>query len=278
VLESLLTISFVGLVAGFILSMPLAGPISILITSNALKGRLRYCHRATFGASIADFVFVFIAVYGITKLYSVYRPFIPYILAIGSLFLLYVGYKIFKTNIDIEHIEEQHPLEGKIIQKDKGGFRTGFMISFLNPTLFLSWMTSSFFIISLVTSWGFNTGGLEKNVQVNYQAIHKMETNGKKNSKGTAVPLIDSTKSISYIDPVSEPGDSPGYFSFLLSLCYAFFIAFGSIIWFYYLSLFLSKFRHRFNINIVNRIVQGMGLILCLFGLFLGYKAASMLM
>src|ERR1043165_7408829 len=134
-LESLITISLVGLVVGFIFSVPIAGPISILITSNALKGRVRYCHRATVGASFADFVFVFIALYGITKLYSLYKPFIPYILLTGALFLLYVGYKIYKTTVDLEHIHETNPRAEKIEHQHKGGFRTGFLISFLNPTL-----------------------------------------------------------------------------------------------------------------------------------------------
>ena len=96
--ESLITISLVGLLAGFILSMPVAGPISILVTSNALKGRLRYCNLVTIGASFADFVYVFIAVFGLTKLYSFYKPFIPYLLSAGAVFLLFVGYKIFRTN------------------------------------------------------------------------------------------------------------------------------------------------------------------------------------
>ena len=43
-------------------------------------------------------------------------------------------------------------------------------------------MTSSFFVISLVTSWGFNSGGLDKNVEVNYQVINKIE---KDNSQHT---------------------------------------------------------------------------------------------
>ena len=50
--ESLITMSIAGLLAGFIFSMPIAGPVSILITSNALKGRSNYCNRVTIGASL----------------------------------------------------------------------------------------------------------------------------------------------------------------------------------------------------------------------------------
>jgi threonine/homoserine/homoserine lactone efflux protein len=64
--------SIAGLLSGFIFSMPIAGPISILITSNALKGRLSYCNRVNLGASFADFTYVFIAVYGLTNDYPLY--------------------------------------------------------------------------------------------------------------------------------------------------------------------------------------------------------------
>jgi L-lysine exporter family protein LysE/ArgO len=273
--ESLITISLVGLIVGFIFSMPIAGPISILITSNALKGRLRYCHRATIGASFADFVFVFIAVFGITKLYSLYKPFIPYILLLGAVFLLYVGYKIYKTVVDLEHLDEKSHLAEKIKEHNKGGFRTGFMISFLNPTLFLSWMTSSFFIITMVASWGFNTGGLEKNVTANYETISKIEKDTLK--APSIISKLDSLKFNQHKTEEPQLEQAPSYFPLLLSLCYAFFLALGSIIWFYYLALFLAKFRQRINVNIINRIIHLLGFILCLFGLFLGYKAIVLL-
>ena len=65
---SLFTISIVGFLAGFFFSMPIAGPISILITTNALKGRLKYCQLATLGLSAADFIYVFIAVFGLNQI------------------------------------------------------------------------------------------------------------------------------------------------------------------------------------------------------------------
>src|ERR1700758_3009496 len=106
-MQSIITVSIVGLIVGFIFSMPIAGPISILITSNALKGKVKYCNLATLGASFADFVYVFAAVFGLTKLYSAYKPFIPYILLIGAVFLLFLGYKISKTKVDLEHIDDK---------------------------------------------------------------------------------------------------------------------------------------------------------------------------
>ena len=167
--------SIAGLLAGFIFSMPIAGPISILVTSNAFEGRLRYCNLVTIGASIADFIYVFIAIFGLTKFYSLYKPAIPYLLIVGAFFLLYTGYKTIKKKIDLEHLElEDKQLSEKIKKKEKGGFYTGFMINFLNPTLFIGWLTSSFFMISFIASLGFNTGGLDTIIHQNVKEINNI--------------------------------------------------------------------------------------------------------
>lgn len=242
--ESLLTISIVGLLAGFIFSMPIAGPISILITSNALKGRLRYCNLATIGASFADFIYVFIAVFGLTNLYSWYKPVIPYVLLIGAVFLVSVGIKIFKTKVDLENIDDKSQLSGKI-KKGRGGFWTGFMLNFLNPTLFLGWITSSFFVLSLVTSLGFNTGGLDKNIGDNFKEINKIE--GKSTQLKPEAPSylkFDSVKLVNHNATEEEVAHFPKYFPLLLSFFYALFLSVGSILWFYYLAmLFLRLFK-----------------------------------
>ena len=74
---SLISISIIGFIAGFFFSMPIAGPISILVTSNALKGKLKYCNLLALGASFADFIYVLVAVYGITKLFTAYNGVVP---------------------------------------------------------------------------------------------------------------------------------------------------------------------------------------------------------
>ena len=156
----LVTISIIGLLAGFLFSMPIAGPISILITSNALKGRLKYCNLLTVGAAIADFIYVLIAVYGITNLFSAYKSIIPYILGIGAILVFYVGFRIVRTKFDLDHIDEEQKLADKQDNKHKGAIYTGFMLNFLNPTLFFGWLISSFIALSFAASLGFNTGGL----------------------------------------------------------------------------------------------------------------------
>ena len=273
--ESLITMSIVGLMAGFIFSMPIAGPISILVTSNAFEGRVRYCNLVTIGASIADFVYVFIAIFGLTKFYSLYKPAIPYLLAAGALFLLYIGYKTIKTKIDLEHLEDKQITE-KIKKKEKGAFYTGFMINFLNPTLFIGWLTSSFFMISFMASLGFDTGGLDTIIHQNVKEINNIVDKKIDQPPVFSNPQFEKIRSKNMEMKKKEPVSLPKHFHLLISVCYAFFLSVGSIIWFYLLSFVITKFRHRISIRIINGIVYSLGVILCIIGIYFGFVAGKM--
>lgn len=275
--ESFLTISIVGLIAGFIFSMPIAGPISILVTSNALNGRLRYCNLLSAGASFADFVYAFIAVFGITKLYSLYKPVIPYILGAGSLFIIYFGYKIIQTKFDLNNIDEKSHLADKIKKRAKGAFYAGFMINFLNPTLFFGWLTTSFIVISFISSIGFNTGGLDTMINNNVQAINNIKGKIIDKPQVPSYLQLDSLKRLRKKEArQNELIKMPKYFPLLISLSYAISLSIGSIIWFFILALILFRFRRRINIKIVNWIVISLGIILCIIGIFFGYTAIKM--
>lgn len=274
--ESIITMSIAGLLAGFIFSMPIAGPISILITSNALKGRLRYCSLVSIGASVADFTYVFIAVFGLTRLYTLYKPLIPYIFSIGSIFFIFLGYRIIRTKIDIENLEDKSHITEKIKNKERGGFYTGCMINFLNPTLFIGVLTSSFFVISLIASLGFHTGGLAGKMDQNVKEISNIE--GKKLEK-SQVLSIDQLNNIQIGKNKDRQRDQTTYtanFHLLISICYAFCLSVGSIIWFYLMSYMIVRFRQRINIKIISAFVKSLGAVLCIFGLYFGYLAVRM--
>jgi threonine/homoserine/homoserine lactone efflux protein len=274
--ESIITMSITGLLAGFIFSMPIAGPISILITSNALKGRFRYCNLVCIGASLADFTYVFIAVFGLTRLYSLYKPAIPYMLSAGSIFFFYQGYKIIRTKIDIEHLEDNSLLSEKIKNREKGAFYTGFMINFLNPTLFIGVLTSSFFVISFVASLGFHTGGLAIKINQNVQEISNIEGRKLDSSQYISVKQLDNIQLRERIVSREDQTTFPANFHLLISICYAFFLAVGSIIWFYLMAFLIVRFRQRINIKIISAVINSLGVVLCLFGIYFGYLALRM--
>lgn len=270
--------SVAGLLAGFIFSMPIAGPISILITSNAFKGRLRYCNRVTLGASIADFTYVFIAVFGLTNLYSLYKPLMPYLFFAGSLFFLFMGYKIIRTKIDIEHLENKSHLAEKIKNREKGAFYTGFMINFLNPTLFIGVLTSSFFVITFIAALGFHTGGLATKINQNVNEISNIEGRQIDSSQVLSLKQFNNIQIRKSKDPMEEHNSFPEHFHLLISICYAFFLSVGSIIWFYLMSFLIVRYRQRINSKVINFIINSLGGILCLIGLYFGYLAACVLL
>ena len=274
--ESIITMSVAGLLAGFIFSVPIAGPISILITSNALKGRLRYCNLVNIGSSLADFIYVFIAVYGLSKLYSFYKPVIPYIFSFGSILLIFLGYKIFRTKVDIEHLEDKSHISEKIKKKEKGAFYTGFMINFFNPTLFIGWLTSSLLVITLLSSMGFHTGGLAVQIDQSAKEISSIEGIKMDSSHNLHIQQLEKIQLPRMKNHREEPSVFPPHFHLFISLCYAIFISLGCAIWFYLLTYLIVRYRKHINIKLISFFIKSMGIILCIFGLYFGYHAVRM--
>jgi threonine/homoserine/homoserine lactone efflux protein len=274
--ESLITMSIAGFLTGFVFSMPIAGPISIMITSNALKGRYRYCNLINLGASFGDFIYVFIAVYGLTRLYTFYKPIIPYIFSFGALLLICMGYKIFRTKFDIEHLEDRIHLSDKIKKKERGAFYTGFMINFLNPTLFIGWLTSSLLVVSFIAALGFHTGGLAIKIDQNAKEISNIEGKKIESRHDSVIKKLDNFQVLKIKEHQVDQTIFPPSFHLVISICYAFFIAFGSIVWFYLLTFLIVRYRTRMNIKIIAGFVKSLGVFLCFIGTYFGYQAIRM--
>ncbi len=264
-IESFITVLILGFLAGFFFSIPVAGPISIIITSNALKARRRFCNRTAIGASIVEFFYVFLAVFGIAMLYSAYKNFIPYLLISGSLFLIYVGYKIIQTKLKLDDFEVKTTVN-KI--KDEGGLRTGLILNFTNPSLFIGWLTSSFLIFSFASSIGLNTGGLDLIVKEN---VHVIESISEKTISD--VPMQQNNN-----DKIAEENSTKSSkYKIFLSLIYAFAVSLGSFVWFYNYVKFIIHYREKLKLNIVNGLIKGLGIVLMGIAVYLIYQGVSMI-
>jgi len=264
--ESFIIILSLGLFAGFFFSVPIAGPISILITSSALKGNLRYSIRIALGGAIVESIYVFTAIYGIASLYSYYQKSIPIILILGSFFLLFVAYKIFKTKLKIDQLSEERILDKKIVKK-QGGFRTGIILNLTNPSLFVGWLASSFLLLSFASSIGLNTGGLDLLLYENVTSVE--EITGEKIESLEKYNLIPDSNEV---QPKKE-----SLSTFVLSLTYALMVGLGSFIWFYLLSKFLIKYRDKLNIDWLNGLIKLLGVVLFVIGFYLIYEGVRIL-
>ncbi len=265
-LESLINVLLIGFFAGIIFSIPVAGPINVLIMSNALSGRLRYCIRTAMGASVIEFFYVLIIVFGIASLFQFYEPFIPYLLIVGSIVLLIVGVRIAKTDLSNTNIKDKTLLDDK--DKNRGGFRTGILINLTNPSLFIGWLTSSFLVFSFASSIGINTGGLDLLVNRNVNSFKEI----------TSTQFEDFNDiSDEHDEGESDNGGSAAH-PLLLSLVYATAVAFGSYVYLYYYAKFIVKHRLKININIINKVVRGLGGVLILLSVYLAYKGFDILL
>jgi threonine/homoserine/homoserine lactone efflux protein len=271
-IESLITISLVGLGVGFVFSMPIAGPVSILITSHGLKGQLRYCLFAALGAGIVDLVVCFIAVHGFTRLFGVVVDFVPYILFGGSIILFIIGFKIVKARFDLEHLDiKQSGLRRFFKVKEKGGFWTGFFLNASNPTIFFGWLTSSAVVMSFVASMGLNVGGIDHIIGNNVVIVNSYANSHsvtKEMMKPPKVPRIVEANT-PRLKRQADPEEYSDLFQWLFSLSYAFFVALGTVVWFSLLAYFLVRHRNKLKIGLVTKMVHGLGIFLCVFAVYL---------
>ena len=262
-LESLITVILVGFSAGFIFSMPIAGPISIIITSNALKGNLKFCIRTALGASVIEFIYVLVAVLGLSALVTVYSDLIPYLLLVGSIFIFIVGIRIIKSKIKLEDIETKK--SKRKVNEKSGGLRTGIILNLTNPSFFFGVLTASFLVLSFASSIGLNTGGLDLLVEENVTSLQEITGKDLTNS--------DST----YIAPNNNEETEHTSYTLLLSNVYAFSLASGSFIWLLILAKLLVKHRNKIKVEILNVIIRILGLILCGIGIYLFWKSFDIL-
>ena len=264
---SAINLLVVGLVAGFIFSIPVAGPIAVLVVTNSLKNRARFANRVALGASLVEFVYVFLAMFGITSLIKYYQPFIPYLFILGGILLFYVARKIFKSHISIESMEYENQKE----DNEKGGLRAGMIINITNPTIFFGWLTSSFLILSFAASLGLNTGGMEKIVRENAVEISKITEE--------RVPELKQQTVFSDSSNVDENSDSrvniSPYQATVLSMAYAAGISLGGYLWFFLFGGLIRKHRQAINpkyLNVSLKVFSVFLIGLALYFLYLGVE------
>ncbi len=264
-IESIITVILVGFTAGFLFAMPIAGPISIIITSNALKGHSKFCVRTALGASIIEAVYVLTAVLGLSALVTLYSPLIPYLVIVGALFLFIIGIKIFKTDISLDNINAP---KSKQLQKVKGGFRTGIIVNLTNPSFFFGIVASSFLVLTFSSSIGLNTGGLDLLITENVSTFQEIAQDN--------LVEFDSTYVESKI-PDQNLKVEPSASTFLLSLFYAISLSTGGFLWLFILTKLLIKYRHKIKIEILTWIIRGLGIVLCGISVYLLWQTFAIL-
>lgn len=269
-IETLIALMIIGFVVGFIFSMPVAGPISILVVSNTLHDHRKRALYIAIGGAIADFIYIFILVFGFTKLLTRHEWVVSYILLIGAVFIFIQAFKLLRYHIKINNGNgsESDVVQTRFIKKIRHhhGLFTGFFVNFLNPTIIFGWMISSFVILSFAATNGINVGGMEYVFLNNVEEIRDQAVFQKKE----ADDLVQKMEK-------NEQKDKPDtLFQIINSLDYALSVAFGTVIWFYLLTGFLKRHKAKIPTQFFNYLVHGLAILLFFISGYLLYDSLKM--
>ena len=131
---AVLVVSLIAFVLGFVGSMPLAGPISIMVVSRGVTGQFREALLLAVGASIAEGLYAGGAFWGFSALLSRYALAVPISHVVTSVVLLAVGIHFLRW-------KPKEEIEGAAAKRGAGrsAFALGFTASIVNPTLLITW-------------------------------------------------------------------------------------------------------------------------------------------
>lgn len=123
--------ALLGFAFGFIGSMPIAGPIAILVFGRGLENRARSGIHVAAGAAVAESAYAYLAFWGFSSLVVQYSWLEPVSRAAGALILTGLGLHFVRRRSSPE--VGFRPVDPSV--GNKRSFLLGFTITALNPTL-----------------------------------------------------------------------------------------------------------------------------------------------
>jgi threonine/homoserine/homoserine lactone efflux protein len=122
-----------GFSFGFVGSMPLAGPIAVLVLMSGLRGAMRSGMAIAIGAAIAEAAYAFFAYWGMGELIARFPVLAIASRALAALFLLALGvYFLLQKDALVSKAEAPR-------ERLHGSFALGLGITALNPTFLATW-------------------------------------------------------------------------------------------------------------------------------------------
>jgi threonine/homoserine/homoserine lactone efflux protein len=134
--ETLLAL-LAGTVMGFIGSMPIAGPVAVLVLERGLVRRGREGLGIALGAAAGESVYAFFSSWGVGAFLGAYPRVLPASRLLGAALLVVLGIYL-ATRRRRAPPAEQPPDTGQRGQKRRG-FVLGASLTLLNPTLIATW-------------------------------------------------------------------------------------------------------------------------------------------
>jgi len=141
-------VAVVAFVLGFVGSMPVAGPVGVLVLTRSAEGRFRDALRLALGAATAEAVWAFLAFWGFATFAARHHLVLPISHAVTAIVLLVVGARFVRW--------KPKPPPPGAIRPGRSPFAIGFGVSILNPTLVVTWsaVTTALYARQIVTMSG----------------------------------------------------------------------------------------------------------------------------
>jgi threonine/homoserine/homoserine lactone efflux protein len=141
----LLIAALIGMMIGYIGSMPVAGPIAVLVFGRGIENRAQNGLFLALGAALAESVYAYLAFWGFSAFLTSY-PWIEKTARFGaSVLLIALGVHFYRKR---PTMAENSPRPAGV--GNKRSFFLGFTITALNPTLIATWT----FTVTTVYSFG----------------------------------------------------------------------------------------------------------------------------
>ena len=122
----------VGFGFGYVGSMPVAGPISVLVLHLGLAHDARHAIYVAVGGAVAESLYALLAFWGLSAILTRYPVVLPASRLVGAVLLLALGLVMLLTRMRGATPQTQR-------KGNKRSFLLGFLITALNPTLIVTW-------------------------------------------------------------------------------------------------------------------------------------------
>jgi threonine/homoserine/homoserine lactone efflux protein len=138
--------ALLGFIFGFVGSMPVAGPVAVLVFGRGIEDRARSAISLAIGAALAESVYAYLAFWGFSAFLTKYT-WIETVSTVGAALLLSgLGLRFLLRKPVSERVAARPPEAGA---KLKRSFALGFTITALNPTLIATWTAAVTTVYSL---------------------------------------------------------------------------------------------------------------------------------
>ncbi|ATB30088.1 LysE family translocator [Melittangium boletus] len=137
---NLLLTALIAFAFGFIGSMPLTGPVAVMVFSESLLKRYDVALRVGLGAALAESFYAAMAFWGFTHFFAEHPLVLPVSKALSAILLMVLGVYFARWSPEVEDVKPSGDGEGM------KGFLVGFSVSAFNPTLLATWSAAVAFL------------------------------------------------------------------------------------------------------------------------------------